>query len=356
MKKALLVLLFFGLLLLICLNTPLTSVPASPPAEAQLPTAVPPAPASPRPTEPRRTPSPIPATAAPSPTASPTPTPTPAPTPFTIVWMSDTQHMSSDNPDAFNCVRDWILANREKENIQFVVHSGDVVDGIGPTQASKAAAAMVPIFEALPGMIAEGNHDGTRTDNHWNFSQTPYAKLVHKKGQILEENDGVNVMAAYVTFRAADTDFLVIGINYLVVCDVWVNQVIAQHPDHVVIVVVHKGLQENGAHSRETHCLYKRVMPNWPNFRLILCGHWHGTQHRIDWFDDDKDNTPDRAVHTLMFNYQDDWKEGVGYIRLLRFDPADHSIEVLTYSPWYDRWGYPKATDEENHFVLENAW
>ena len=81
-----------------------------------------------------------------------------------------------------------------------------------------------------------------------------------------------------------------------------------------------------------------------------------GTQRRTDWFDDDGDGEAERSVTTMMFNFQDDRVYGLGFLRLLRFQPLDHSIEVLTYSPWYDQWGYEKATEEENHFLLPNAW
>ena len=216
--------------------------------------------------------------------------------------------------------------------------------------------ALVPIFEALPGMIVSGNHDVTKSGKTWHFTRQPYAKLVHKEGQTLSENEGANVYASYVTFRACDTDFLVFGIGFDVICFDWVNEVIAKYPNHVVIVVVHKGLQPDGDFTKETLSLFRRVMPLWPNFRLVLCGHERGTLMRTDWFDDDGDETPERSVTTMMFNYQDDRKEGLGFMRLLRFNPVDHSIEVLTYSPWFDQWGYPKATDEENHFILINAW
>ena len=253
-------------------------------------------------------------------------------------------------------MRDWILDSRERENIQFVVHSGDVVDGIGPSMSKIAAEALVPIYETLPGMIVSGNHDGTKTDKHWNFSQQPYAKLVHKEGQLLEENNGANVFASYVTFHAAGTDFLVFGIGFGVICTDWMDRVIAEHPDHVVITVVHWGLRDYGTYARETRPIFVKVMPKWPNFRLILCGHEHGVMTLTDWFDDDQDGTAERSVTTMMFNFQDDRKNGLGFMRLLRFDPADHSIEVSTFSPWYDQWGYPKVSDEENRFVLENAW
>ncbi len=295
-------------------------------------------------------------TPSPSPTPIPSLSPKPTCTPFTIVWMSDTQIYSRIYPEVFLSISDWILNNREKENIQFVIHSGDVVDGLGPTMYENAARALVPIFEKLPGMIVCGNHDTAPNDYFYSFSHQPYALLVHEEGQTLSWNNGENVYASYVTFHAADTDFLVFGIGYNMVRINWMNEVIEKHPDHVVITVVHKGLQKTGAYTMETRPIFFEVMPQWPKFRLILCGHERGNLIRTDWFDDDHDDTPERSVTTMMYNYQDDWDAGLGFIRLLRFNPEDHSIEVSTYSPWYDQWGYSKVTDEENHFILTNAW
>ena len=356
MKKALVVWLLLGLLLAGCqgapqgeaLATAAAPTPVATPAETQaaFQLLISPAPATPSPTVPP-TPSPSPT---PSPTPEPTPSPTPEPTPFTLVWMSDTQNISRNNPDVFDRLRDWILENREKENIQFVAHTGDVVDGMSPTMWENAANALVPIFETLPGMVVSGNHDVTKGGSQYYFNTQPYAKVVQKEGQTYEG------MAAYVTFRACDTDFLVFGINYGVICTDWMNQVIAQHPDHIVIVVMHKCLQDNGRFYTEANYIFQDVMPKWPNFRLMLCGHHRGTLTRTDWFDDDGDGEKERSVTTMMFNYQDDRVKGLGFIRLLRFDPMTHSIDVLTYSPWFDQWGYPKAKDEENRFSLLNAW
>ena len=355
MKKALVVLLFLGLLLLGCRGVPagetLTAAAASAvpsdPAETLVPAQlfISPAPATPSPTI-QPTPSPSPT---PSPTLTPTPSPTPEPTPFTLVWMSDTQHISRNNPEVFNCVRDWILENREKENIQFVAHSGDVVDGFSELMFTNAANALTPIFETIPGMVVSGNHDVTKNGSQYYFNLQPYAQLVHKEGQTYRDR------AAYVTFRGCDTDFLVFGLGYGVNCTAWMNEVIAQHPDHIVIVVMHKCLQDDGRFYSEAKMIYQDVMPKWPNFRLMLCGHMRGALTRTD-FDDDGDGKQERSVTTMMFNYQDDRVKGLGFIRLLRFDPMSRSIEVLTYSPWFDQWGYPKAKDEENHFVLTNAW
>ena len=355
MKKAMLALLFLSLLLLGCQGAPqgeaLTS--AAPATATPVATQIPPkateklvvaaVPATPSPT-------PVP-TATPTPVPTATPSPTPVPTPFTIVWMSDTQHISRNNPEVFNCMRDWILNNRETENIQFVIHTGDVVDGYSTLMFENAANALVPVFEALPGMLVSGNHDVTKSGNHYYFVQQPYVKLVQKEGQTYK--DGV---AAYATFHACGTDFLVFGLGYGVSCPAWMNEVIAQHPGYVVITAMHVGLQEDGRFFSQARTVFQEVMPNCPTFRLLLCGHMRGTLTRTDWFDDDKDGREERSVTSMMFNYQDDRVKGLGFLRLLRFDPLTRSIEVLTYSPWFDQWGYPKATEEENHFVLQNAW
>ena len=292
-------------------------------------------------------------TSSPTPSLTPVPIPTstPEPTPFTIVWMSDTQNMSRDQVDVLDSMRDWILENREKENIQFVIHTGDVVDGFTPAMFENAASFLVPIFKTLPGMVVSGNHDITKDGNQWYFTHQPYAQLVQKKGQTFRDGN-----AAYVTFHAGGTDFLVFGIGHTVSCTGWMNQVIAEHPDHVVITVIHSGMTESGHVSGPLKAILQEVAPQAPGFRLMLCGHMRGSATRIDRFDDDHDGEKERSVTTMMFNYQEDRVNGLGFMRLLRFDPTTRSIEVLTYSPWFDQWGYPKASAKENHFILENAW
>ena len=372
MKRALLLALLIGLLLIGCQGTPPQETPEPAPTAAEktvnaattTPTAIPTAtpiplplediaietaPATPSPTalfSPEPTPTPVP-----TPTPIPKPTATPNPTPFTLVWISDTQNYSRNNPEVFNAMRDWILEHREQENIQFVAHTGDVVDGMAPYMFENAANALVPIFEALPGMVVSGNHDLSKNDSQYYFLQRPYTQLVQKEGQTYNGGE-----AAYVTFSAAGKDFLVFGIGYNVICTAWMNEVIARFPDHIVITIVHRGLQETGELSKETRAIYLNVMPRWPNFRLILCGHERGTLLRTEWFDDDGDGQAERSVNIMMYNYQEDRVKGLGYMRLLRFNPMEHSIEVITYSPWFDQWGYPKAKADENHFYLINAW
>ena len=302
---------------------------------------------------PTNTPEPT-ATPTPSPTPEPTETPVPEPTPFSIVWMSDTQNLSRHDPDIFNQMRDWILQEKETRNIVFFVHTGDVVDGCSQFMWDAAADALMPILDEIPAMIVSGNHDISKNMVYSAFSKQPYAKAVQKDGQTFDGGK-----ASYVTFEAAGDTFLVFGIGYEVrgaKLRKWIEEVREQHPHTVTLYVIHFALQPNGTFGGQAKDLVKTVVKDDPGARLMLCGHYRGTLRREERFDDDGDGVQERSFHTLMFNYQDDRTDGLGFMRILTFDPDTRSIEVSTYSPWLDRWGYVKAKEGEDAFVLPDAY
>lgn len=88
----------------------------------------------------------------------------------------------------------------------------------------------------------------------------------------------------------------------------------------------------------------------------MLCGHNRGIINRRDGYDDDGDGLFDRYVTTMMMNTQDDWEEGMGFIRFFRFDPADRSLQVRTYSPVLDSSSYRDVPQEDMHFELNEVY
>lgn len=309
--------------------------------------------ATPEPTEaPTPEPTPVP-TEVPTPEPTPTPSPTPEPTPFTIAWMTDTQALSRSYPEIFNSMRDWILEHREEYNIVFFVHSGDVVDALSPEMKKNAEEALTPVVTTIPGMIASGNHDTGSNNEHYWFVDRSYVQAVQKEGQIYMDGE-----AAYATFEAAGSEFLVFGIGFGINTrfTAWVDQVIAEHPGAIVIYVLHFGIEESGSLSGYAKKLFNTSIQSTPTARLMLSGHMRGSVKRTDWFDDDGDGVKERSFTTMMFNYQDDYKEGLGYFRLLTFYPDDRHIEVKTYSPYYDSWHYAKSQEEDDTFILPDAF
>ena len=64
---------------------------------------------------------------------------------FTIVALPDTQHYLEKWPHHFYRQTEWIVANREKRNIQFVVHLGDITNRNTPEEWKVAQKAMTTL-------------------------------------------------------------------------------------------------------------------------------------------------------------------------------------------------------------------
>ena len=296
---------FAGLLVLLCLlacgtATEQETPPPSVQAEATMPvTATPTAAPTPSPRK----------------TSVPLPTPEPVPTPFSIVWMSDTQDLSRQYPEVMVSMRDWILRERKARNIVFVVHTGDVVDGISKTMWDNATDALLPLFEQVPSMVVSGNHDVGDPENHSFFLRREYAQAVRKEGQTFPYGD-----AAYALLEAGGDTFVIVGVGYNergAKLRKWIESLNERYPDAVFLYVIHYGLLEDGRLSGPAGYLVHSVIRDNPRARLMLCGHHDGSLRHDEWFDDDGDGKAERLFTTLMFNYQDDGPAAFGYMRIL---------------------------------------
>jgi hypothetical protein len=81
--------------------------------------------------------------------------------PFTVVVLPDTQGYTWRDGKTFAAQTDWIVRNREPENIVFVTHLGDITDaGYDSVQWDKAVATTRPDAVArLPGASRIGSAD-----------------------------------------------------------------------------------------------------------------------------------------------------------------------------------------------------
>jgi hypothetical protein len=163
----------------------------------------------------------------------------------------------------------------------------------------------------------------------------------------------------YTTFTAGGVNIIVFSLAYGMEVDAadWINEVCKQYSDHYAILAMHNYMFLGG-YSSVGERLIERVVKQSPNVRLVLCGHERGMQYIPEALDDNGDGTPDRTVHQMMMNVQDDPTNGVGYLRLLKFDPTADTIEVVTYSPVLDRYGYdvPVGGDQfGGRKILEDA-
>lgn len=271
--------------------------------------------------------------------------------PFTIVWMPDTQTSVYSQPAAMAAMGQWVHDNREAENIVQVVHTGDLVNnGLKEKEWNVFETGYDPFKDEVPFFCIAGNHDlGVKAHDWSGYLARPYAHTV-PEAQTFE-----NGKAAYTLLSASGVDFIIIGAGSgaeLESVD-WINAQLAAHRDRVGILLLHEYLHAKYDLRALGESMLTSVVSVNPNLRLVLCGHFRGTDYRQDVFDDGPDGG-ERVVHTMLCNYQH-YTGNTGQMRLLRFDPLTRDIEVHTFS------AYSGKTFKDDHFhsdtfVLEDAF
>ena len=287
------------------------------------------------------------ASPSPTPTAAPTPSPTPVPTPFSLYWISDTQVYAYRYPKVFNKVFAYIANTAAEQNALGVLMTGDIVDNRNTQRHWDNAKAAIGLIEGrLPLWCVAGNHDVGAT-------KTDYSTFLACGFCAADEGDQLyrDGVCWYDTLTAGGQDFLLLGIGWQTDSHYlpWVKAVLETYPDHPVILLVHSFLTDRGGLTGTGKNLERELLSAYPNIRLVLCGHNDGSARWQKAYEDG------HTVNALLYNFQDDKKWGLGYLRILTFDPLDRSLHVTTYSPWFDDYNYYKDETRDT-FTLADAW
>lgn len=280
---------------------------------------------------------------------------------FSIAILPDTQFYSAEvkegKKEMFFAQTDWIKKNREAENIQYVIHLGDIVNyGEADSMAWKhAAKAMYALEDPLPGMphgipygMTVGNHDqspgqralsGKTTYYNRYFGIDHFSDKPWYGGHYRNDNDN-----HYDLFSAGGMDFVVVYIEYDMLDDDqenmnnWAAGVLEKHADRKAIVVTHaivgnnriKGTNEKGfaEFSKQGARLYDRLK-RLPNLFLMLGGHigQNGEGYRQECY-------VGKTVKIMLSDYQGREGGGNGLMRLLTFSPKNDRMAVRTFSPY----------------------
>lgn len=292
---------------------------------------------------------------APSATPEPDATAAPEPTPFTFAWMSDTQEYAANDNAIFCSMTQWIADTQPDWNTVLTIHTGDLIRG---SYKDYQWENMKEAFSLLPDdmriLTVGGNHDLIS----YSDAYTPYLDDrpdtdVEKAHQFDEKG-----YVYYDTFTEGGVPFIIFSVSYGFEREAadWMNQVLSENADRYAILCFHSYLDPSG-YSSVGKRLFGSVVEANPNVHMVLCGHEPGTAYFPEQIDDDGDGTPDRTVFQMMFNMQHEEHGGNGYLRMLRFDSANDTIEVVTYSPHLDVYGAtcPGGDGFGASELLENA-
>ncbi|NHI16153.1 metallophosphoesterase [Microbacterium excoecariae] len=255
---------------------------------------------------------------------------------FTIAWESDTQYYNEEFFSHQSAIHDYVLDQRDEQNIQYLIHTGDIVDDFDqPYQWQNADPEYRKLDEAgLPYGVLAGNHDvGNQLADYSvygkYFGEDRYAGNPWYGGSY-ENNRG-----HYDLFTAGGIDFITVYMGWDPQQDAiaWMNEVLARYPERTAILNLHEFMLTTGGLGPIPQQIMDEVVATNPNVHLVFSGHYHDAFTRTDRFDDTGDGVADRTVHSMLFDYQGLSEGGLGYLRLLQFDNDGGQMRVRTYSP-----------------------
>ena len=277
---------------------------------------------------------------------------------YSFVWMSDTQYYSESYPFIYHKMTSWIAEEKENLNIQYVFHTGDLVDkSYMEDQWINVDRSMKTLENAsIPYGVLAGNHDVNHTTND-------YTKYYEYFGADRFE-DETYYGGAYKNNRGHYDFINVNGNEYLMMymgwgvneADMeWMNQVLAEYPNSIAFLNFHEYLEVTGKRSTIGNEIYKKVVKPNENVVAVLSGHFHGVETLVDEIDDDGDGVTDRKVYQMLADYQGGPEGGQGYLQLLKVNQNSNKISVVTYSPYLDRYNFYDADDYpgKDHFEME---
>jgi hypothetical protein len=258
--------------------------------------------------------------------------------PFTIVVLPDTQHMpaskNSATPEDFEDQISWILDNKEKLNIAFVSHVGDVVQtGNNTKQWDIASRIMGRLDDVIPYGIAPGNHDADEmwSDNYTSWSQYFPASRFEGKPWFGGSMDATNV-ANYQLFSVEGLDFISLHLRWGKNPEVlkWASDVLDQHPNRRAIITTHEYIGHNRQRTAIGQTIWDNVVKDHNNVFLVLAGH-----HSLSALLSTPNSFGNQVIQTVQ-DYQDTKPEPC-YIRYYTFFPEENRVEAYTYSTKYKR-------------------
>jgi hypothetical protein len=160
---------------------------------------------------------------------------------------------------------------------------------------------------------------------------------------------------SYCFFQAEGTKFIVLSLEYAPRDETlaWARRIVTSHPEHHVILVTHCYMRPAGW---DTACgtaygladnsgqdIWDKLVRKQSNIFMVISGHVLGVGTQTST------NDAGMPVHEMLVDYQGLPNGGNGWLRTLRFAPAENTIYVAAYSPVLDKYN----ADPKHTFTLD---
>ena len=207
--------------------------------------------------------------------------------------VSETEHLKK--------VYDWLLENKEKKNIQYVMGLGDITDSYDKTYekyTSDTAAEWAWAYSQIsrldgniPYSVVRGNHDNEMYFDSYFVNDTYQNQFKDSDGYSCFYSED-SVRNAYTKFEVGTEKYLLLLLDDNPTDPVleWANEVVSRNPDYRVIINTHTYLAYTGDHvdDSETYAyatmnlyegenngvqIWEKLVSKHENIVLVLCGH-----------------------------------------------------------------------------------
>ncbi|MCE5340651.1 MAG: metallophosphoesterase [Planctomycetaceae bacterium] len=287
---------------------------------------------------------------------------------FTIAVLPDTQIYSEKYPNIFLAQTNWIAKNAVALKLLCVVQEGDIVNNDIEYQWQNADKAISVLDKnKIPYCIAIGNHDCVdykhNKRNSDNFNKYFGTKRIANKkwygGSLNNQSEN-----SYYFFESAGKKIMVLCLEFGPRDEVldWANQLAEKYADRHIIVVTHGYMNNDDTRlspgdnhnphdylkeANDGEDMWEKFVRRHNNIFLVLSGHVVGDGNgKLTSYSDDK-----TKVTQILANYQMKENGGNGWLRLMKFVPAEDKIAVETYSPYLKEY----SKDPNNSFTVEDV-
>lgn len=259
--------------------------------------------------------------------------------PFTVAVLPDTQFYSQLYPATFDAQTNWIAGRVGPDNVKFVTHVGDIVEtGSSLTEWNRADSSMDKLDGVVPYSAALGNHDYDQFNNH--ASATKYVQYFGASryaGQSWYGGSSQNQRNHYQIFSGGGYQFLHITVEWESPDAglAWAQSVINAHPGLPVMFTTHSYLKPDGTRSTSRsqagansgEDIWNELVRVNPRIFMVINGHFTGERHRV------VTNDAGLPVIEMLVDFQGRTEGGQGFLRMMKFVPAENRVDFTTYSP-----------------------
>lgn len=286
---------------------------------------------------------------------------------WTMVAIPDSQHDIAFYPEIYQRQMEWIAAHRDRHQIRFAMHEGDITEDNLPRQWGRVRHSMNALRAAgVPFALTTGNHD---------FE--PVNRQIVNRDTLLNEYFKPEDYAASPAFglqadgRVENSwheipspwgKILVLSLEFGPPRQVlqWARGVIAERRPHRTILVTHGYLHQDGSRYdfdakgasqsasprsyaipeiTDGEIVWRELVRHEDSIRLVVCGHSIGSGGAYLA----SRNLHGHVCHQVHANYQMQVRPARGhgsggFLLLLQFMPDGRTVALRTYSPWFNLW------------------